>query len=144
MSQNGTSQQAVQAVLQARLAELHGERDRARERLERAEDRIRSVNILIEDHDLLALLMADHPTEPETGSTNGNYATMGLRESIRAALGRASYPLRPRDVTDRLHAGGYHHTSGVKLGVRVSSEMHRMMKVQQLHRTANGRYRVKA
>ena len=141
MSQNGTSQQAV---LQARLAELHRERERLGKQTDRVDGRIRAVNILVEDPDLLASLMADHPTEPESGSTNGNYATMGLREAIRAALGRASYPLRPRDVTDRLQDGGYHHTSGVKLGVRVSSEMHRMMKVQQLHRTQGGRYRTES
>ena len=139
MSQNDTSQQAV---LQARLAELHRERDGLGEQLDRVDGQIRAVNILVEDPDLLASLMADHPTEPETtGSTNGNYASMGLREAIRAALERASYPLRPRDVTDRLKTGGYHHVSGTKLGVRVSSEMHRMRKVGQLHRTQGGRYR---
>lgn len=126
------------AALTARRNELLREQERLRDRLQQLDDKLRALDLIMNDASLLGFVLAAMP-----GTQNGSFVGMGLREAIRAALAAdGARPAKPMEVTERLSAGGFQAAGGMNLKLRVSQEMHRMMRLQQLRRLPSGRYRL--
>jgi hypothetical protein len=125
------------AALGARRDELLRERERLQARVQQLDDKLRALDLIMNDPSLLGFMLTAVP-----GAQNGAFVGMGLRQAIRAALAEAPHPAKPIEITERLLAGGYRPAGEMNLKLRVSQEMHRMMRLGQLKRLPSGRYRL--
>jgi hypothetical protein len=125
------SQEHLKA-LEVKKAQLEEEYRKCHARLEEIQKDLVTIKGLIESPDLIKALLK--PSGAPIASSNGHsdpYAEMGLREALRAVLREHPKGLKPKEVTERLVSGRFPtHGDRSKLGVRVSSELHRMTRAK--------------
>src|SRR5258708_39545313 len=80
---------------------------------------------------------------PGHGTNGGASPPTGLRAAIRDALAQSGRPMKPSEVTGVIFNSGFDAPHGINwLKLRVSQEMHRMMKSGRLKRLPKGGYRL--
>lgn len=134
-------------ALPEKRADLLRQRDHLREQLAQIEDKIRAVDLIMNDRQFLAYVLSESgpPASQVDASGNGSVPSVGVRSAIRAVLGRTPQSMKPIEVTKLLHQEGYDAASDHDIGwlkLRVSQEMHRMMKAGKLKRSSTGRYKL--
>lgn len=143
---------ADELLLSEKRQRLERERDELRAKLTQVEDKIRAFDLLMHDKQFLDYVVSQSaygkPKATNGGAIPSGTAvpSVGVRSAIRAVLGRTpDQPMKPIQVSGLLHQDGYDSAAGHDfdwLKLRVSQEMHRMMKAGTLKRSSNGRYRI--
>lgn len=131
-----TDTRSTQRALDAQREKLQAEYKKLEARMAQVRDRLHAIDLLANDREFLASLLAE---QSEPGTNGQGYSQLGLRDAIRAVLTGAATPLKPIQVTKELEKGGFQFSGGMSLSTRVSSEMHRMMRRGELHRTKQKR-----
>jgi len=133
------------------MKELEGELKQEEARLQRFhKDRAKldaEIEVLTETIRAIRSLLGKQATEasqltlsPASTHSRDDMATLGVREAIRSVLGSSPQGLKPRELAKLLKQRGFQHGGQTDLGARISSEMWRMERSDQLHKTKEGRY----
>ena len=137
---------ADELLLSEKRQRLERERDELRTKLGQVEDKLRAFDLLMHDRQFLDYVISQTPFgKAKAPNGDGPVPAVGIRSAIRAVLGRTGQAMKPIEVTRLLHQDSYDSTSGHDLSwlkLRVSQEMHRMMRAGTLTRSSTGRYKL--